>query len=100
MGADLNSIVKVQNLSDEHVQFLVYQLLRGLKVSFVPTHFWKVKAHSVFILKLKITDKLLAFYIEIRSFFQVDHFPDAKLYIKISDSSNRNIAFRHQSFCV
>ncbi|XP_066931475.1 mitogen-activated protein kinase 14-like [Clytia hemisphaerica] len=31
MGADLNSIVKVQNLSDEHVQFLIYQLLRGLK---------------------------------------------------------------------
>lgn len=32
MGADLNSIVKCQALSDEHVQFLVYQLLRGLKV--------------------------------------------------------------------
>jgi p38 MAP kinase len=31
MGADLSSIVKVQNLSDEHVQFLVYQILRGLK---------------------------------------------------------------------
>lgn len=32
MGADLNNIVKCQVLSDEHVQFLVYQLLRGLKV--------------------------------------------------------------------
>jgi len=31
MGADLNNIMKVQNLSDEHVQFLVYQILRGLK---------------------------------------------------------------------
>ncbi|XP_054999081.1 mitogen-activated protein kinase 11 isoform X3 [Sorex araneus] len=31
MGADLNSIVKCQALSDEHIQFLVYQLLRGLK---------------------------------------------------------------------
>ncbi|XP_029061638.1 mitogen-activated protein kinase 11 isoform X4 [Monodon monoceros] len=31
MGADLNNIVKCQALSDEHVQFLVYQLLRGLK---------------------------------------------------------------------
>lgn len=31
MGADLSSIVKVQNLSDEHVQFLIYQILRGLK---------------------------------------------------------------------
>ncbi len=31
MGADLNSITKTQKLSDEHVQFLVYQILRGLK---------------------------------------------------------------------
>ena len=31
MGADLNNIVKTQKLSDEHVQFLVYQILRGLK---------------------------------------------------------------------
>ncbi|KAK1789478.1 hypothetical protein P4O66_015393 [Electrophorus voltai] len=33
MGADLNNIVKFQRLSDEHVQFLIYQLLRGLKTS-------------------------------------------------------------------
>lgn len=32
MGADLNSILRFQKLSDEHVQFLVYQILRGLKV--------------------------------------------------------------------
>ena len=31
MGADLNNIVKTQRLSDEHVQFLVYQILRGMK---------------------------------------------------------------------
>nr|ALF99798.1 mitogen activated protein kinase p38 [Urechis unicinctus] len=31
MGADLNNIVKTQKLSDDHVQFLVYQILRGLK---------------------------------------------------------------------
>ncbi|XP_073713265.1 mitogen-activated protein kinase 11 isoform X1 [Misgurnus anguillicaudatus] len=31
MGADLNNIVKFQRLSDEHIQFLIYQLLRGLK---------------------------------------------------------------------
>ncbi|CAO1298784.1 unnamed protein product [Diamesa hyperborea] len=31
MGADLNNIIKTQRLSDEHCQFLVYQLLRGLK---------------------------------------------------------------------
>lgn len=31
MGADLNNIIKTQKLSDDHVQFLVYQILRGLK---------------------------------------------------------------------
>ena len=31
MGADLNSIIRTQKLSDDHVQFLVYQILRGLK---------------------------------------------------------------------
>jgi len=31
MGADLNNIVKTQKLSDDHVQFLVYQMFRGLK---------------------------------------------------------------------
>ena len=31
MGADLNQIVKTQRLSDDHVQFLVYQILRGMK---------------------------------------------------------------------
>uniref|UniRef100_A0A2P2I1S0 mitogen-activated protein kinase n=1 Tax=Hirondellea gigas TaxID=1518452 RepID=A0A2P2I1S0_9CRUS len=31
MGADLNNIVKTQKLTDDHVQFLVYQVVRGLK---------------------------------------------------------------------
>ncbi|XP_067950481.1 mitogen-activated protein kinase 14A-like [Watersipora subatra] len=31
MGADLNNIVRTQRLTDEHVQFLIYQILRGLK---------------------------------------------------------------------
>nr|AAN31641.3 p38 mitogen activated protein kinase [Biomphalaria glabrata] len=31
MGADLNNILKTQRLSDDHVQFLIYQILRGLK---------------------------------------------------------------------
>ncbi|CAG0888505.1 unnamed protein product [Cyprideis torosa] len=31
MGADLNCIIKTQRLSDDHIQFLIYQLLRGLK---------------------------------------------------------------------
>ena len=32
MGSDLNNIIRQQALSDEHVQFLVYQIMRGLKV--------------------------------------------------------------------
>ncbi|XP_077495193.1 p38b MAP kinase isoform X7 [Amblyomma americanum] len=31
MGSDLNNIIRTQRLSDDHVQFLVYQILRGLK---------------------------------------------------------------------
>lgn len=31
MGADLSGIIKTQLLSDEHIQFLTYQILRGLK---------------------------------------------------------------------
>lgn len=44
MGADLNNIVKFQRLSDEHVQFLIYQLLRGLKV------IMGIMLHSLFVL--------------------------------------------------
>ena len=32
MGADLNNILRTQRLTDDHIQFLVYQILRGLKV--------------------------------------------------------------------
>ncbi len=31
MGADLSNILKIQRLTNTHVQFLVYQILRGLK---------------------------------------------------------------------
>ena len=31
MGADLTNIIRVQTLSDEHIQFLMYQILRALK---------------------------------------------------------------------
>ncbi|CDW56385.1 Pkinase domain containing protein [Trichuris trichiura] len=31
MGSDLGNILKIQQLTDDHVQFLVYQILRGLK---------------------------------------------------------------------
>lgn len=39
MGADLNNIIKTQRLSNDHVQFLVYQILRGLKVCNSCYHF-------------------------------------------------------------
>lgn len=32
MAADLSNILRIQRLSDDHIQFLVYQILRGLKV--------------------------------------------------------------------
>ncbi|CAJ0570095.1 unnamed protein product, partial [Mesorhabditis spiculigera] len=31
MGADLSNILKIQRLNDEHIRFLIYQILRGLK---------------------------------------------------------------------
>jgi len=47
MGADLNNIVKTQRLSDDHVQFLVYQILRGLKVCvpYARSH-WHFHTHT------------------------------------------------------
>ena len=38
MGADLNNIVKTQRLSDDHVQFLIYQILRGISQAMLKTH--------------------------------------------------------------
>ena len=32
MESDLSEVVRTQKLTDEHVQFLIYQILRGLKV--------------------------------------------------------------------
>ena len=32
MESDLSDVVRTQKLTDEHVQFLIYQILRGLKV--------------------------------------------------------------------
>ena len=31
MGGDLHKVIRLQALTDEHVQFLAYQILRGLK---------------------------------------------------------------------
>uniref|UniRef100_A0A673XML3 mitogen-activated protein kinase n=1 Tax=Salmo trutta TaxID=8032 RepID=A0A673XML3_SALTR len=35
MGTDLGKLMKLQNLSEDKVQFLVYQMLKGLKVSYI-----------------------------------------------------------------
>lgn len=32
MGTDLGKLMKLERLSEDRVQFLVYQMLRGLKV--------------------------------------------------------------------
>lgn len=32
MGTDLGKVLKLQRLSEEKIQYLVYQMLRGLKV--------------------------------------------------------------------
>lgn len=47
MGADLNSIIKTQRLSDDHVQFLVYQILRGLKYIHSAGIIHRVCIHSI-----------------------------------------------------
>jgi len=36
MQSDLYKIIKTQQLSDQHVQFLVYQIVRALKVRITP----------------------------------------------------------------
>ena len=47
MGADLNNIVKTQKLSDDHVQFLVYQILRGMKYVHSAGIIHRVREHAV-----------------------------------------------------
>ena len=49
MGADLNNIVKTQKLSDEHVQFLVYQILRGMKYVHSAGIIHRVSFHKKFV---------------------------------------------------
>ena len=46
MGADLNNIVKTQKLSDDHVQFLVYQILRGMKYVHSAGIIHRVREHT------------------------------------------------------
>lgn len=39
MGTDLGKLMKMERLSEDRVQFLVYQMLRGLKVQDTHAHF-------------------------------------------------------------
>ena len=32
MESDLSEVIRTQKLTDEHIQYLIYQILRGLKV--------------------------------------------------------------------
>lgn len=34
MGTDLGKLMKLQRLSEEKIQYLVYQMLKGLKVEY------------------------------------------------------------------
>lgn len=38
MGTDLGKLMKIQRLSEEKIQYLVYQMLKGLKVFSVIYH--------------------------------------------------------------
>eukprot|EP00063_Salmo_salar_P014597 XP_013989432.1 PREDICTED: mitogen-activated protein kinase 14A-like [Salmo salar] len=49
MGADLNNIIKCQKLTDDHVQFLIYQILRGLKYIHSADIIHRVSLHSCLI---------------------------------------------------
>ena len=44
MDSDLHDILKYQTLNDDQIQFLLYQILRGLKVS--P---WSLESTSFFV---------------------------------------------------
>lgn len=43
MGTDLGKLMKMERLSEDRVQFLVYQMLRGLKVRATQAH---LKSHA------------------------------------------------------
>lgn len=60
MGADLNNIIRTQKLTDDHVQFLVYQILRGLKYIHSAGVIHRVRRKKI-TLKYTITDFFLGF---------------------------------------
>lgn len=61
MGADLNNIIRTQKLSDDHVQFLVYQILRGLKYIHSAGIIHRVSVIYMFIYSINFTDCIIFF---------------------------------------
>lgn len=45
MGTDLGKLMKMEKFSEDRVQFLVYQMLRGLKVRDTHAH---LKSHAFY----------------------------------------------------
>lgn len=105
MGADLNNIVKFQRLSDEHVQFLIYQLLRGLKarsfcILFFHKHTYKLKQTDVMI-SYELQHKL-SIFISVLSSHGLTFFPPLKQYIHSAGLIHRVSTFPLllHSFCL
>ena len=44
MGADLNNIIRTQRLTDEHVQFLTYQVCAGV-------YFWTYRLSKTYFIR-------------------------------------------------
>ncbi len=72
MGADLNNIVKCQKLTDDHVQFLIYQILRGLKVSETPcTTLVPQCTYFLFVWIFKILHAILCHLVRCRNILEM-----------------------------
>lgn len=64
MGTDLGKLMKMERLSEDRVQFLVYQILRGLKVRRRYTHTIIFGKHSILLYSFVVSINLsvLLFY--------------------------------------
>lgn len=60
MGTDLGKVMKMQRLSEEKIQYLVYQMLKGLKVTWI-VHF--LQMYFLMVLVIKRPSVLLMQYI-------------------------------------
>lgn len=74
MGADLNNIVKTQKLTDDHVQFLIYQVLRGLKYIHSAGIIHRVRHQAAAYSHFTLTARIIALSISLSSsVFFSDH---------------------------